>query len=142
MRIGIIGCTSHKQEYRCSTREMYSKSTNFRNQLKYLEKICNCDKIYVLSAKHRVLDLVTKIEPYNTKLKGTKEDNKWHEEVIAKLDKLTDFKNDEFIIVCGKNYYRKLITHLNNKNIPANLSQGLKKRFFVKELEKAGIEVS
>lgn len=85
MKIGLVSCSKAKKGHICSAREMYSESNTFRLSLEYLEK--TCDKIFILSAKHGLLDLEDTIQPYDETLveKPVAERRKWADEVILKL---------------------------------------------------------
>lgn len=46
-KIALIGCTSLKQKYECSAKEMYSKSTYFKLRLEYAQ-LLKIPYIYII----------------------------------------------------------------------------------------------
>lgn len=127
MKIALISCTSNKQEYKCSAGEMYQVSKTF--SLSYdLATLCT-DKIYILSAKHHLLDPNTLIEPYNLALAtfDTAQRRNWAKEVVTQLKEKCDLEQDEFIILAGKDYYQYLLPALNRHIIPlGHVTQGVR----------------
>ena len=111
MKIVLIGCTSKKMNYPCKAIEMYSKSSLFRKELNFAEKILQADKIFVLSAKYHLLPIDKTIEPYNKSLndKGlSKKDRElWAETVFTDLKKEVN-TTDEIVFLCGQRYYEFL----------------------------------
>ena len=103
MKIGLISCSKAKKDYFCSAEEMYSESNIFKLSLEYAKKIC--DEVFVLSAKHGLLNLEDTIHPYDESLvdKSLDERRKWSQEVVSRLKYRTDLERDEFIILAGKN---------------------------------------
>ena len=76
MKIGLISCSKAKKDYLCPAEEMYSESNSFRLSLEYAKKIC--DEVFILSAKHGLLDLEDTIQPYDeTSDKPIAERRKW-----------------------------------------------------------------
>lgn len=118
MNIALISCTKAKKDYLCSAREMYSESNTFRLSLEYAEKTCN--KIFILSAKHGLLDLEDTILPYDETLvdKSVAERRRWAEEVISRLKEITDLEKDQFIILAGQKYNEFLLDHIKNFQLP------------------------
>jgi hypothetical protein len=109
MKIALISCSSKKNNFLCKARNMYSKSALFKFTLQYCEQQ-KFDKIFVLSAKHKILDLDTEIEPYDETLNKMSliEKKKWGKEVSEWIEKNLN-KEDELYIFGGKNYYQYLI---------------------------------
>ncbi len=118
MKIGLISCSKAKKKYPCPAREMYSASNIFRRSLEYAGMVCN--KVYILSAKHGLLDLDSVIKPYDETLtnKSVAERKEWAENVIFELNKKTDLENDEFLILTGKKYHEFLLNDLKNYKLP------------------------
>src|SRR5690625_998756 len=118
MKIGLVSCSKAKKGHICSAREMYSESNTFRLSLEYLEK--TCDKIFILSAKHGLLDLEDTIQPYDETLveKPVAERRKWADEVILKLKEKTDLEKDQFIILAGQKYNEFLLEHIKKFQLP------------------------
>lgn len=118
MKIGLISCSKAKKDYFCEVEEMYSESNSFRLSLEYAKKIC--DEVFILSARHGLLDLEDRIHPYDESLvdKPVAERRKWSQEVISRLKSRTDLERDEFIILAGQKYYEYLLEHLKKYKLP------------------------
>jgi hypothetical protein len=116
--IALISCTKSKLSHACAAKELYSKSNLFRHSYDYAELIA--DKIYVLSAKHGLVDENDVIEPYDETLlnKSAKEKEKWAMDVLKSLTTVSDLSNDQYVILAGKVYYEKLLPGLKNYRIP------------------------
>jgi hypothetical protein len=116
--VALISCTKSKLDYACSAEDLYSKSNLFRHSYRYAGTIT--DKIYIMSAKHGLVDKNTIIEPYDETLldKNAKEKEEWAKNVIESLAVVSDLDNDEFLILAGKVYYEKLLPRLKNYRIP------------------------
>lgn len=97
------------------------KSPLFIKSLAYGQEL-NPDKIFILSALHHLLDLDTEIEPYNLTLNNMTKSEKtnWSKIVIEQLQKVSDIKNDKFIILAGQNYLTPLQNCLTNIETPLN----------------------
>ena len=118
MKIALISCSARKQKVPCIASEMYAPSQIFSLSYEYAKQIA--DRVYILSAKHELLDENTYIETYNlslTKMK-VKERRNWAQNVISQLQEKCDIRNDEFIILAGRIYYVDLLPALTNFTIP------------------------
>ena len=62
-KIVLISCVSKKLPHPASAQDLYV-SPLFRLNLQYARKL-QPDAIYILSAKHGLLDLDTEVEPYD-----------------------------------------------------------------------------
>ena len=64
------------------------------------------DAIYILSAKHHLLELDSVIEPYDVTLNKMKKNDRlnWGRKVIELLEWKVDLESDRFIILAGNNY--------------------------------------
>ena len=132
VKIALISCTKSKQGYTCPAIEMYTKSPLFRYKLCYCKKI-GVDKIFILSAKYHLLEPETIIEDYDLTLNNfnNEEKIKWSKIVLKDLKNKTDLKNDEFILLAGKNYVNYLLDYLpNNFNPVEGLGLGKQLGFF------------
>jgi len=107
MNIALISCSSKKKNYECKAEEMYSESTLFRYSLKYAKQ--KFDKIFILSAKYKLLDLNKIIIPYNITLNKMSKNEKddWYKEVSKQITNQTSI-DDIIYILAGKNYYSHL----------------------------------
>ena len=109
--IVLISCVSKKLNKTAPAKDIYV-SDLFKKSLAYAYK-CKPDYIYILSAKHGLLELNSVIEPYNLTLNTMSKNDKklWAIKTINQLIKLHDLKQDEFTILAGKNYYEYLVKH-------------------------------
>lgn len=64
-RIALLGCGASKSTRTCAARAMY-RSSLFQGSLRWA--MGHCDAVYILSAKHGLLDLDAVIEPYDETL--------------------------------------------------------------------------
>lgn len=114
MKVVIISCVKRKMQIKSKAKEFY-KGPLFKNSLCVANKL-DADKIFILSAKHHLLDLEKEIEPYSLTLKNfTKQEKKiWGDTVINQLKKIADLNIDTFIILAGKEYLTPLKPHITN----------------------------
>ena len=143
-RIILIACVSRKGNRKMKAKDLY-EGTLFKSSLTYAYKQ-KPDKIFILSAKHNLLDLDKVIEPYNVTLSNVPKHKRkgvtilnslqkkhWGEKVIKQLSEQTDLKNDTFIVLAGQNYIKpisKSIAHLNDPLKGLGIGKRLK---FLKE---------
>jgi hypothetical protein len=88
--------------------------------LKYAE-ILNHDDIFILSAKHGLLELERIITPYNQTLNKMDQTSlrRWAERVLRALkERGYDLNGDRFTFLAGTNYRKYLIPHIENYEIP------------------------
>lgn len=118
MKIGLIACCSKKKNITTRAEQLYD-STLFKYSLKYLQKN-KCDKIYILSAKYGLLRLDDVISPYNETLnsKSTYEIKTWSDMVLEELQKNSNLKQDEYIILAGAKYRKYILPYLSRYIIP------------------------
>ncbi|HET6311145.1 MAG TPA: hypothetical protein VFH00_09110 [Candidatus Nitrosotalea sp.] len=103
-RIGLVGCVKSKLDKPISARDLYT-SPLFRGRRKYVER--TCDRWFVLSAKHGLVDPDTVLEPYDQTLKnsGRAERRRWGAEVLYALKlELGAFSSTVFEIHAGDDY--------------------------------------
>ena len=117
-KIVLIACASKKLSHAAPAGELYT-SPLFRLSLAYARKL-QPDDIYILSAKHGLLDLDDVIEPYDTTLTrmSSTDVKQWAHEVLEKLRSRADLKHDHFILLAGDRYRRYLAPHLTRHEVP------------------------
>ena len=117
-KIVLISCVSKKLPNKSKAQDLYI-SPLFRYNLEYAKSL-KPDKIFILSAKHGLLNLDEEIEPYNETLNemNSNEVKEWANSVLNELSKVCDIKKDEFIFFAGDKYRKYLISHMNNYKIP------------------------
>lgn len=111
----FLSCTKEKMNKKCKAKDMYSPSSLFSKCYKY-GKSLNPDKIYILSAKHHLLELDDIIEPYNLTLKdfSVEEKKEWTEKVLKMMkDKNIDF-SEKCYFLCGDEYIEFLKDNFKN----------------------------
>jgi len=117
-KIVLISCASKKLSKKSKAREIYI-SPLFKLNLAYAKRL-NPDAIYILSAKHGLLDLDTEIDPYNITLNNmsTSQRKTWAQSVAGQLGSRTDLHKDHFIFLAGQNYRKYLTPHIASCDIP------------------------
>lgn len=85
MRIGLVGCVKSKLTVPAPARDLYT-STLFIGRRQFVE--ASCDRWFILSAKHGVVDPETILEPYDETLKtaGRAARRAWSQRVLSALD--------------------------------------------------------
>lgn len=117
--IVLIGCSKRKAEQCCEAQDLYQGAL-FKKQLEYAKRL-KPDRIFILSAKHHVVELDQKLCPYNETLnnKSAQERREWAAEVLKQLkEKGVDVEHDCFTILAGKNYYSNLTGEMKCDDIP------------------------
>lgn len=135
-KIVLISCVSKKLKHKSKAKDLYI-SPLFRLNLMYAKSL-NPDKIFILSAEYGLIRLEEEIEPYDKTLNkmGSKEINRWSNEIIAELKKISDLENDKFIFLAGERYRRFLIPEIRNYEIPLKgLSIGKQLQFLKQKLK-------
>jgi len=117
-RIVLIACGKRKRPYRSRADGLYI-GTLFKLSLQYARTL-NPDMIFILSAKHGLLDLGREIEPYESTLNNmpTAEIRAWSADVVTRLRQHADLHHDHFIFLAGERYRRFIIPHLRSYEIP------------------------
>lgn len=134
-RIVLIACSGKKIETNgnpISAEKLYIGQL-FKKSLEYA-KLINADKIFILSAKHHLVELDDKLEKYDCYLKtfDIEEKIEWSKTVIKQLKTKVDLENDEFIILAGRDYYR-FLKGITNKKLPL---EGMKIGLKLQELNR------
>jgi len=107
--LALISCTKKKADRRCSARELYSASSFFRKAIKVAEAVS--DKVYVLSAKHGLVELSENLSPYEKTLVGAprKIQQEWSEKVYESLKRTRPYREAGTILwFAGMDYRRYL----------------------------------
>lgn len=117
-KIILIACGKLKQSRKSNVRDLYI-STLFKLNLKYAEKL-KPDGIYVLSAKHGLLPLNKKIQPYNQTLNemSVAEIKSWSEKVLREIRRVSDMEKTKYIFLAGIKYRHHLLPHMKDYKIP------------------------
>jgi len=117
-KIVLISCVSKKLEHAASAQDLYV-SPLFRLNLRYARQL-RPDAIYILSAKHGLLDLYTKVEPYNLTLNDmpTRQVQAWAEQVLEQIRHRADLSRDHFVFLAGLKYRKFLVPKLASYEVP------------------------
>lgn len=106
-KIALVACTKTKQSSRMRAQLLYNSSL-YRKSLLYA--LTNADEIFILSAKHFLLDPEAVISPYERAMSELKKEerNEWGREVERQLLKVVK-RSDELVVLCGRDYYSPLL---------------------------------
>ena len=115
-KIALLSCTKDKLPYKSKVKDLYSASIYFKNTLQKIQKE-NFDYIYVISAKHGVLELNQEINPYDFTLSQLKvlEKRDWARSILNQLkEKNIDIIKNNFYSFLDKEYLDWLNPYLKN----------------------------
>lgn len=117
-RIVLISCVKKKLPHKAKAERLYI-SPLFKGYLQYARNL-NPDSIFILSAKHGLLELDREIEPYNSTLKDMSSDQvrAWADVVLEKLKQVADLQSDHFIVLAGEKYRKFLVPYLASIEVP------------------------
>jgi Family of unknown function (DUF6884) len=114
----LIACVAKKAPVPTAACRLY-QSPLFRKEWRYAESL-HPDGIFILSAKHGLVDANQVIAPYDETLntKTVAEARKWAENVVSQLKAVADCQRDRFTILAGIKYRRFLVPYLRDVEIP------------------------
>ncbi len=117
-KVVLISCASKKLSDKAPAKDLYI-SPWFKMNLSFARSL-KPDKIYILSAKHGLLDLEKEIEPYDQTLNAMKsfEIKQWAEKVREQMKGKIDFENDEIVFLAGTKYRKYLLPFFRKVSIP------------------------
>ena len=117
-KVVLLSCVSRKLSRRARAKELYT-STLFKLNLAFAESL-KPDAIFVLSAKHGLVDMAQEIEPYDQTLNdmSASERKTWASRVMAQLQERIDTRNQEVVFLAGEKYREHLVPHLGLVSIP------------------------
>ena len=105
MRVGLVGCVKSKARRATRAKDLY-QSPLFAGGRAAVEE--NCDRWFILSAKHGLLDPDETIEPYDETLGAfpVASRRQWSRRVTRQLhETLGSFDGVAFEVHAGRNYY-------------------------------------
>ncbi|MSP14843.1 MAG: hypothetical protein EXR62_18020 [Chloroflexi bacterium] len=116
--IVLISCGKKKLPHKAKAANLYI-SDLFVKSLKYA-RMLKPDRIFILSAKHGLLDLDQAIEPYDVTLNPmpVAQVKAWAARVLGQLKQRADLRNDQFIFLAGVKYRKYLVPHLASYTVP------------------------
>ena len=115
-QIVLISCVSQKQDTRCMAKDLYV-SALFKKSWAYANKL-KPDNIFILSAKHHLLEPETSIKPYNLTLNNfcAAERKAWAQEVLKEMkEKELDLENNYYQYLIGEDGIKKYTLPLYGK---------------------------
>ena len=118
-KVVLLSCTKSKTKHAAPAQELYSASPMFQKTLEY-GKSLKPDKMYILSAKHHLVPLTKKLEPYDKTLKEMPKDEKekWGEETIKQMKSSgINPEKDHFIFLTGSEYMKPLAQYIPDGNM-------------------------
>ena len=133
----LISCVSKKLTHPASAQDLYV-SPLFRLNLKYARKL-QPDAIYILSAKHGLLDLNTEVEPYNLTLNDmvARQVQTWAEQVLEQINQRADLSRDHFVFLAGQKYRKFLVPRLASYAVPMQgLTIGKQLQFLIERVHE------
>lgn len=116
-KIVLISCVSKKEAEACKAKDMYV-SPLFKMSWEYAKQF-SPDKVFILSAKHHLLDPDQRIDPYNVTLYkfAAAERKAWAQRVLSDLEAAgLSLEDDEFVLLAGKKYYEYLLGESGIRN--------------------------
>jgi cytoplasmic iron level regulating protein YaaA (DUF328/UPF0246 family) len=117
-KIVLISCVKKKLNTPAKAKDLYI-STLFKMNLAYAATL-RPDSIFILSAKHGLVELAHILEPYELTLNTMKKDEiqKWAAKVLAQLEGKCDVKKDTVIFLAGNNYRKFLLPSCKHAIVP------------------------
>lgn len=115
----FIACSSKKHPRKTKAKELYT-STLFKLSLAFARTL-QPDNIFILSAKHGLVELEQELKPYEQTLNTmpVHKVKNWAENVREQMEtKGIDFKNDEIVFLAGEKYRKYILPHLQNVYVP------------------------
>ncbi len=136
MRIALISCGKQKRRGCHPAKDLYI-SARFLMAMKHASG--KFDKVFILSAKHGLLDPEKRIRSYDLELAqlSVEERTSWGRKVAKKINRT--FIAPELTFLCGKLYYETILPHLDESYVHTPL-EGLRigqhLRWYRERLEK------
>lgn len=112
-KVVLIACGKRKLDRTSRAEDLYIGSL-FKKSLEYA-KLLNPNKIFILSAKHKLLHLDDIVDPYNLSLNTMRVNarREWANEVFESLSREVDINNTEFIVLAGVKYRQFLLNQVS-----------------------------
>jgi hypothetical protein len=104
VRVGLVGCVKRKASHTAAAKDLYT-SALFRGRRRYVEVSCN--RWFILSAKHELVEPDRILERYDLELKRLQvaERRVWSQHVLTQLEhKLGHLREYEFEVHAGAEY--------------------------------------
>jgi hypothetical protein len=116
--IVLISCTSKKLPNKAKAEDLYL-SPLFKLSLQYAYSL-EPDAIFVLSAKHGLIDLEEELEPYDLTLNDmrAKDVRRWASRVLDQLRSVADLGTDRIVFLAGERYRKYLLPSISHYEVP------------------------
>lgn len=116
--IVLIACCKRKLPRTAPAENLYQGDL-FRKSLAYARSLWP-DAIFVLSAKHGLVQLDEMIGPYEQTLNRmpVAARGNWASRVMAELEQVSDLHNDRFTFLASHRYREGLIPHIHHAEAP------------------------
>jgi len=116
--IVLISCASTKLPYRVKAKDLYT-SPLFKLSLRYARSL-EPDAIFVLSAKHGLVDLEQELEPYDLTLNEMpgEKGEEWAGLVLDRLRSVADLGSDRVVFLAGERYRKHLLPYVSHPEDP------------------------
>lgn len=131
--IVFLSCGKTKAKHTCKASEMYQGDL-FKKSFEYAKSL-KPRKIYILSAKYKLLELDDVISPYELTLNtmNKQQQKKWAYDVYSQLKAKGQNFEEEAIFLCGENYRKYLSQVFKNSKAPLQgVSFGNQLKFYNK----------
>ena len=114
----LISCSSRKTKQPAPAAALY-RGTVFKASLAWATHRAP-KAIYILSAKHHLVEPGQLLEPYDLTLNDMpiSELRRWSNTVLQQLRSAADIERDRFVILAGEKYRRYLLPHLKHVELP------------------------
>lgn len=117
--IVLLMCGKNKLSHTAKVKDFYT-SPRFQKSIQYANTLTEEKNIFVLSAKHGLLELEQEIAPYNESIYGMSEQKKeqWANNVIKSLSNISNIKEDKYIFLTDDDYNKELLPFLTIVKLP------------------------
>jgi len=135
--IVLLMCGKNKFSSKTRVKDLYI-SERFQKSIEYARQITSEDNIFVLSAKHGLLELEKEIEPYDKSIYNMDNIEKieWANNVINQLEKYSNINEDKYIFLTDNFYCQDIYKNLINYELPLNgLSNNDHKKWFIEKIK-------
>lgn len=133
--IVFLSCGKTKTKHTCEACNMYQGDL-FKKSLEYARSL-KPRKIYILSAKYKLLELEDVISPYELTLNAMnkQQQKRWAYDVYLQLKAKGQNFEEEAIFLCGDNYRKYLSQVFKNAKAPLKgVSFGNQLKFYKQNL--------
>ncbi len=119
--VALVACTSKKRPYPCPAAELYMASPWFAGAFRLARRLAG--SVWILSAKHHLLDPARETHPYRKTLKEMPEEGRqaWAREVWASLQGQEAYRGADTVLWFAGRDYRDLLLEKTRADGKVNL---------------------